>query len=98
LTGLALAAGDAKALTYQECGSLPNNQLLAAIERGTCRIDIETAAGPDTPIVIDDSDDGGGNRRNGRNGGGNGGNDGGGNDGGGSSGGGSTRGGARTHP
>ena len=65
LTGMALFAGNADAMTAQECGSLPGNQFLAAVERGTCRIDIETAAGPDTIFVNNSDDD-----HNGRNGGG----------------------------
>jgi hypothetical protein len=63
MAGMALFAGNAQALTDQECTALPSNQFLAAIERGSCRIDIETAAGPDT---ADNSDDG----HNGRDGGG----------------------------
>src|SRR5689334_20326720 len=80
LAGVALFAGNANAMTAQECGSLPGDQFLAALERGTCRIDIETAAGPDTTVA--NNGDGGHNRRGG---GGNqdgGGRDGGGNDGG----------------
>jgi hypothetical protein len=54
VAGMALFAGNAQALTDQECTALPSNQFLAAIERGTCRVDIETAAGPD---VADNGDD-----------------------------------------
>jgi uncharacterized membrane protein YgcG len=80
LTGMALFAGRADAMTAQECGALPDNQFLAAVERGTCRIDIQTAAGPDTTITADSG--GGDDGHNGRN------NDGGGHrDGGGRSGG-----------
>jgi hypothetical protein len=85
LAGMALFAGNADAMTAQECGSLPGNQFLAAVERGTCRIDIETAAGPD-----DNGDDG----HNGRSGGGGHHDDGGGNrEGGGNNGGGNNGGG-----
>ncbi|HVY98003.1 MAG TPA: hypothetical protein VHA35_00780 [Dongiaceae bacterium] len=93
LAGMALFAGNAEALTAQECGALPSNQFLAAIERGTCRVDIQTAAGPDVSFA-DNGDDG----HNGRNGDGDhgGGNRGGGNDGGG--GGGNPGGGRSTKP
>jgi hypothetical protein len=64
--GMVLFAGNAHALTDQECSALPSNQYLAAIERGTCRIDIQTAAGPDATIA---NNNGGGSDRNGRNGG-----------------------------
>ena len=68
LTGMALFAGRADALTAQECAALPGNQFLAAVERGTCRIDIQTAAGPDTTTGGGDdghngrNNDGGGHR------------------------------------
>jgi len=79
--GMALFAGNANAMTAQECGSLPGNQFLAAVERGTCRIDIETAAGPDVTLANNGDGDhnrrGGGNQGGGHDGGG-GGNDGGG--------------------
>jgi hypothetical protein len=63
LTRMALFAGNAQAMTAQECGSLPGNQFLVAVERGTCRIDIETAAGPNTTVAENGDDD-----HNGRNG------------------------------
>ena len=83
LAGMALVAGNADALTTQECGALPGNQFLAAVERGTCRIDIETAAGPGTTLADNGDDDH--NGRGGEHGGGGGG---GGGDGGGGGGGG----------
>src|SRR6185369_2696839 len=69
--GLALFAGNAEAMTVEECTALPGNQFLAAVERGTCRIDIETAAGPGTTAA--DNGDGDHNRRGGGNQGGGGG-------------------------
>lgn len=103
LAGLALLSGSAGAMTKPECGALGGNQLLAAIERGTCKIDIQTAAGPDTTLVQNDSGDGTPGDPGDRNGrgerGGNrdgGGNDGG--DGGGDGGGGGRTGGSRTNP
>jgi hypothetical protein len=80
LTGMALFAGSADALTDQECGALPANQFLGAVERGTCRIDIQTAAGPDMTLPGDG--DGGDDDHNGRNNEGGGHRDGGGRDGG----------------
>ena len=102
LAGMALFGGDAKAMTAQECGALPGNQFLAAIERGTCRIDIQTAAGPDATVSENTSDgghNGRGERGGGGNGGGGGGNRGGGRDnggGGGDNGGGNNGGGRST--
>ena len=80
LAGMALFAGNAQAMSARECSALPGNQFLAAVERGSCRVDIETAAGPDTTFA-DNSDDGH-NRRGGGDQGGGGNRDGGGNDGG----------------
>ena len=107
LTGAALFASGANAMTSQECGALPDNQFLAAVERGSCRVDIETAAGPDTALADNggsedggngDDGDGGHNSRGGEGGGhhdsGGGGNGGGG----GNNGGGRSNGGGRTHP
>jgi hypothetical protein len=79
LTGMALFAGRADAMTAQECSALPGNQFLAAVERGTCRIDIQTAAGPDTATA----DNGGGGHDGRNNDGGSSGGDGGGGRGGG---------------
>ena len=74
LAGMALFAGTAQALSTQECGSLDGNQFLAAVERGTCRIDIQTAAGPNATFAEngggdEDGGDGDHNRRGGEGGG-----------------------------
>jgi uncharacterized membrane protein YgcG len=77
IAGAALLATAANALENQDCGHMTDDQFLAALERGTCRIDLETAAG---------ADQGGGNTgRNAHDGhdGGSGGKDGGGRSGGG---------------
>ena len=45
--GATLLVNDAEALTDAECSRLTGNAFLAAVERGTCKIDeIVTAAGP----------------------------------------------------
>ena len=81
--GAALLAGEADAKTYEECLRLSANEYLAAIERGVCDINIETAAGPQQEASADDE-----GSRDGRNGGERGGNNGGGNRDGGKTGGG----------
>jgi len=67
VVGAGLLAGDASAMTHEECIRLPANQYLAAIERGVCEINLETAAGPQQEASTDDGD----GNRDGRNGGGN---------------------------
>ena len=53
--GVALLARTANAMTDEECARLPGNMYLAAVERGTCSIDdIETAAGQNVIIQVDD--------------------------------------------
>jgi hypothetical protein len=100
MLGTALLASESSALTVEECSHLSGNQYLAAIERGACSVDFETAAGPqqDANAGGDDSGDGDTGGRGDRTGkgdggggdrGGGGGGDGG--DGGGSSGGGGGR-------
>jgi hypothetical protein len=90
-----LLANDALAMSDQECARLPGNQFLAAIERGNCRVDFETAAGPQETLVVGSNDEGGRDGRNGHQGGGrDGGSKGGGDSGGGDSGGGNNRAGA----
>jgi uncharacterized membrane protein YgcG len=64
--GGAVLANDAKALTKVECEQLPGNMFLAAIERGDCDINIQTAAGPQDEPIIEDNHD---HNRDGRNGG-----------------------------
>jgi hypothetical protein len=66
---MALFAGSAQALSTQECGALEGNQFLAAVERGTCRIDIETAAGPEYIYVTENGGDDDHKRRGGEGGG-----------------------------
>lgn len=69
VVGAALLAGNANAMTTEECTHLDGNAYLAAIERGACGIDIVTAAGPQQEASTGD-DDGGQGGRDGRNGGG----------------------------
>jgi hypothetical protein len=64
--GGAVLANDAKALTKVECEQLPGNMFLAAIERGDCDINIQTAAGPQEDLIPEDDQD---HNRDGRNGG-----------------------------
>ncbi|MDQ7248304.1 hypothetical protein [Dongia sedimenti] len=64
--GAAVLASDAMALNKQQCQDLPGNMFLAAIERGDCDVNIQTAAGPQEELIPEE----GGNRpRDGRNGG-----------------------------
>lgn len=64
-----LLPGDAHAFTHEECLRLSANQYLAAIERGVCDVNIETAAGPQQDAAADAGD----GNRDGRGEGGNGG-------------------------
>jgi hypothetical protein len=66
--GTALLTGNANALTRSECEELPGNMFLAAVERGDCDLDIQTAAGPQEEL-IDEGESGGNRNRDGRNGG-----------------------------
>ena len=66
--GVALLAGDAAAFTHEECLRMPANQYLAAIERGVCEINFETAAGPQQ-ASMDDGDGGRDGRGDGNHGG-----------------------------
>ena len=87
ILGGATLAHSASALTVDQCEQLSGNAYLAAIERGECDINLQTAAGPDEQPVPqegsnpDRNHDG---RNGGRGGEGGGDNDGGGNDSGGS--------------
>ena len=65
-----LLPGEANASTHEECLRLSANQYLAAIERGVCDVNIETAAGPQQDAAAGGGDGG----RDGRGEGGNGGN------------------------
>ncbi len=82
ILGATVLANDAMALNKIQCQQLPGNMFLAAIERGDCDINIQTAAGPDEQLIVETPK----TNRDGR-----GGRDGGGNPGGGNPGGGSTR-------
>ncbi|WP_395019882.1 hypothetical protein [Dongia sp.] len=68
ILGVIALASSAKADTQDECEQLSGNMYLAAIERGDCDINIQTAAGPqEEPTSGEDGDQ---NRhRDGRNGG-----------------------------
>jgi len=68
ILGIAVLAHDAMALTEMECEDLSGNQFLAAVERGECDIDIQTAAGPQEEAVDEQGSTG---DRDGRSGGGN---------------------------
>ncbi len=69
----AMLAGNAQAMTQEECARLTGNQFLAEIERGNCHIDITTAAGPDADPMLyaGGGEDGGRTGRGGERGGGN---------------------------
>ena len=67
ILGATVLANDAMALNKVQCEQLPGNMFLAAIERGDCDIDLQTAAGPQEEVAVPEDD---GNRnRDGRNGG-----------------------------
>jgi len=51
ILGAAALANDAMALNQVQCQELPGNMFLAAIERGDCDINIQTAAGPDEVLI-----------------------------------------------
>jgi len=44
--GVAVLSNNAMAMNQEACESLPGNTFLAAVERGDCEINIQTAAGP----------------------------------------------------
>ena len=69
--GAAALAPNAKAMTNAECEQLSGNMYLAAIERGECDVSIQTAAGPDVVIPVEEPKPP--RRRDGRNGEGHGG-------------------------
>ena len=77
--GAAVMASDAKAMTRDQCEQLSGNMFLAAIERGECDVNIQTAAGPEVVIPVDEKPH---RTREGRNGGDGGGGEGGGDGGG----------------
>jgi hypothetical protein len=89
ILGAAALAGDAMALSQEQCQQLPGNMFLAAVERGDCDINIQTAAGsPEEELIPEEPRDR--PNRDGRNGGRSGGTEGGGKEGG--------RAGGRTNP
>jgi|UPI0004819022 hypothetical protein len=47
-------ANDAMAMTQVQCKELPGNMFLAAIERGDCDLNIQTAAGPQEELIVED--------------------------------------------
>lgn len=53
ILGATFLANDAMALNQIQCRELPGNMYLAAIERGDCDINIQTAAGPDEELVVE---------------------------------------------
>jgi hypothetical protein len=50
--GAMVLASDAMALNQVQCQDLPGNMFLAAIERGDCDLNIQTAAGPQEEVVV----------------------------------------------
>ena len=69
ILGAAVLANDAMALNQVQCQELPGNMFLAAVERGDCDLNIQTAAGPQEEVIPEETRD---RRRprDGRNGGG----------------------------
>jgi hypothetical protein len=51
-------ANDAMALNQVQCQGLPGNMFLAAIERGDCDVNIQTAAGPQEEVIVEDPNPG----------------------------------------
>ena len=75
--GVAVLSENAMAMSQHACELLPGNMFLAAVERGDCDIDIQTAAGPDEELIPEEGGDRDRPNRDGRNGGDRGGNSGG---------------------